>query len=170
MKYFALILLPIVTFATTGEMNKPNYDIVERTINFIIFFSILYYLAAKPLKSLYMARIECIANRLKNVEEKLRISKTKKSEMAKHIEKTKINAAELVETAKKETVLIQEKIAKEALLEMENMQKNFEITCEFETRQMNKTVVKDILDKVLDQSTLKIEQKEMLNIISKKVS
>lgn len=172
MRYALMLLLPVFAFASASAdaAHDPNYDIVERVINFVIFFSILYYLAAKPLKALYNSRIDSIANRLKNAEEKLKASKAKKEDAMRRVQNAKVGAAELVEVAKKETELIRERIAKETVAELESLQKNFETGCEFESRKMSKAVVSEVLDQILDPKSLKIEQKELINIILKKVS
>lgn len=172
MKGILLFLVPALAIASASAdaAHYPDYDIVERIINFVIFFSILYYLVAKPLKALYQSRIDAIAGRLKSTEEKLKASNSKKEEALRRLQNAKTAAAELVEVAKKETELIREKVAKETAAEIESMQKSFEAGCEFETRRMSKMVVGDVLDDVLDHKNLQIEQKELINIILKKVS
>ena len=60
-KYMFLTLFPILAFA---EGHGTNYDIVWRTINFLIFFGIMYYLLKGPLKAAYENRINSIASRL----------------------------------------------------------------------------------------------------------
>lgn len=172
MKAILLFIAPMLALASASSdaAHDPNYDIVERIINFVIFFSILYYLAAKPLKALYQSRIDAIANRLKSTQEKLKASNAKKEEALRRLQNAKTAAAELVEVAKKETDLIRDKVSKETKAEIENMQKSFEASCEFETRKMSKSVVGEVLDEVLDPKNLQIEQKELINIILKKVS
>ncbi|BCX78943.1 F0F1 ATP synthase subunit B [Campylobacter sp. 19-13652] len=172
MRGILLFLIPAFAIASTSAdaAHNPDYDIVERIINFVIFFSILYYLAAKPLKALYQSRIDSIAGRLKSTEEKLKASNSKKEEALRRLQNAKTSAAELVEMAKKETELIRDKVAKETQAEIESMQRSFDASCEFETRRMSKTVVSEVLDDVLDPKNLQIEQKELINIILKKVS
>ena len=66
-------------------MADGGYDIVPRTINFIIFAAILYYLIANPVKNAYKGRIEGIAARLDNIEQKLKESKAKKDDAIKRV-------------------------------------------------------------------------------------
>ena len=75
-KILFFLVLPFLAYAS--EHGGTNYDIVERTLNFLLFFAILVYFAAKPLKALYQSRIDRIANKLESIQEKLRDSKAKR--------------------------------------------------------------------------------------------
>ena len=92
-----LLLFPFVLMAS-----ESGYDILPRTINFILFASILYYFIANPVKNAYKARIEGIATRLANIEQKLKDSKAKKDDALRRVEEAKANAADLIETTRKE--------------------------------------------------------------------
>ena len=104
MKIKILFFLALPFLAYASEHGGTNYDIVERTLNFLLFFAILVYFAAKPLKALYQSRIDRIANKLESIQEKLRESKAKKDDVLKRVEEAKQNANALIETAKKEAV------------------------------------------------------------------
>lgn len=163
---FLLFLIPMLCFAAN---NATNYDIVERTLNFLLFFGILLYFIAKPLKKMYLDRILGIANKLENIEEKLRASKSKKDEALKRVEDAKLNAASLIEIAKKEATLLSEKIKKETENDILNLEKSFKEQKEFEERKMTKVVVSEVLNSIFDEKNLKVDQKEIINIILKKV-
>lgn len=162
-----LIALPLVIFASEGE---KNYDIVERVLNFLLFFGILLYFIAKPLKQMYLDRISGIANRLESIQEKLRSSQSKRDEALRRVEEAKVNAASLIETAKKEAVNIAEKVKKESINEIANLEKSYKDQKEFEERRVTKSVVAELLSDLFDDKNLKIDQKELINIILKKVS
>lgn len=160
-----LFLLPVFALA----QGEANYDIIERTLNFLLFFGILLYFIAKPLKQMYLNRISSIANRLENIAEKLRVSNRKKDDAIKRVDEAKINAASLIETAKKEAVLLAEKIKKDTQNEILNLEKSFKDQKEFEERKMTKAVVSELLNEIFDDKNLKVDQKELINIILKKV-
>ena len=107
-------------------MADGGYDIVPRTINFIVFAAILYYFIANPIKNAYKGRIAGIAARLDNIEQKLKDSKAKKDDALRRVEEAKANAASLVETARKEAVLISERIKQETRQEVANLEKSFQ--------------------------------------------
>jgi len=129
-------------------MADGGYDIVPRTINFIVFAAILYYFIANPIKNAYKGRIAGIAARLDNIEQKLKDSKAKKDDALRRVEEAKANAAGLVETARKEAVLISERIKEETRQEVANLEKSFQDQKEFEKRRMVKSVVGEILNEI----------------------
>ena len=158
-----LLLFPFVLMADGG------YDIVPRTINFIIFAGILYYLIANPVKNAYKGRIEGIAARLDNIEQKLKESKAKKDDAIKRVEEAKANADSLVETARKEAFLISERTKEETMQEIVNLEKSFQDQKEFEKRRMVKSVVGEILNEIFASDSVKMDQSELINIMLKRV-
>ena len=50
----ALFVSPLALFAAEGA--ETNYDIVQRTVNFIIFAGILWYLLADKVKAFFANR------------------------------------------------------------------------------------------------------------------
>ncbi len=151
-------------------MADGGYDIVPRTINFIIFAAILYYLIANPVKNAYKGRIGGIAARLDNIEQKLKESKAKKDDAIKRVEEAKANADGLVETARKEAFLISERIKEETMQEIVNLEKSFQDQKEFEKRRMVKSVVGEILNEIFASDSVKMDQSELINIMLKRVS
>ena len=158
-----LLLCPFVLMADDG------YDIVPRTINFIVFAAILYYFIANPIKNAYKGRIAGIAARLDNIEQKLKDSKAKKDDALRRVEEAKANAASLVETARKEAVLISERIKEETRQEVANLEKSFQDQKEFEKRRMVKSVVGEILNEIFASDSVKMDQSELINIMLKRV-
>ncbi|MGG7047593.1 MULTISPECIES: F0F1 ATP synthase subunit B [unclassified Campylobacter] len=166
---FILPLLILQAFAFASS-HGTNYDIVERTLNFLLFFGILIYFIAKPLKQMYIDRINKIASKLKSIEEKLNSSKSQKDEAIKKVEEAKINAASLIETAQKEALNLAQKVKKDTEQDIINIEKSFKEQKEFEERKMTKSVVNEILNEIFANDSLKIDQKELVNIVLKKVS
>ena len=150
-------------------MADGGYDIVPRTINFIVFAAILYYFIANPIKNAYKGRIAGIAARLDNIEQKLKDSKAKKDDALRRVEEAKANAASLVETARKEAVLISEHIKEETRQEVANLEKSFQDQKEFEKRRMVKSVVGEILNEIFASDSVKMDQSELINIMLKRV-
>ena len=158
-----LLLCPFVLMADGG------YDIAPRTINFIVFAAILYYFIANPIKNAYKGRIAGIAARLDNIEQKLKDSKAKKDDALRRVEEAKANAASLVETARKEAVLISDRIKEETRQEVANLEKSFQDQKEFEKRRMVKSVVGEILNEIFASDSVKMDQSELINIMLKRV-
>ena len=130
----------------------------------------MYYLIANPVKNAYKGRIEGIAARLDNIEQKLKESKAKKDDAIKRVEEAKANADSLVETARKEAFLISERIKEETMQEIVNLEKSFQDQKEFEKRRMVKSVVGEILNEIFASDSVKMDQSELINIMLKRVS
>jgi F-type H+-transporting ATPase subunit b len=76
------ILLPLL-FVTASLFASEHAadggtDIVQRTVNFVIFAGILWYLLAEPVKNYFGGRSQGIADELQKVQERLRESKQAK--------------------------------------------------------------------------------------------
>ncbi len=123
MKIKILFFLALPFLAYASGHGGTNYDIVERTLNFLLFFAILVYFAAKPLKALYQSRIDRISNKLESIQEKLRDSKAKKDDALKRVEEAKQNANSLIETAKKEALNLAAKVKSDVQNDIINLQK-----------------------------------------------
>jgi len=168
-RYFLLILAPVLLLAS-GAQGSGVTDIIPRTINFLIFAAILYYLIAQPAKEFYLGRKGDIANRLDSIQVKLRESNSKKEIALQKVEEAKISARTIVETAKKEALILSDKIAADLMIEMENLDKSFNDKTIIEKRQMTRAVVSDVLDEMFKEGSISLDQDEIVKIINKKVA
>ena len=166
--YGFVLLIPVFAFASSNADGGP--DIIPRTINFLIFAGILYYLVAGVAKAFYFGRKDGIAKQLDSIQSKLKESNLKKEEALRKIEEAKANVQILIETAKKEAVLASEKIALDAVLEIDNLEKAFNDKTNIQKRQMQRVVVTEVLDELFKQGSIVLDEKEMINIIAKKVA
>lgn len=168
MRNIIFLLLPLEAFAASS--GSGEYDIVPRAINFFIFVAILYYLLATPFKNFYKNRILRISSRLDEIQKKLLESKTKKLEMMKRLEEAKANAVSALSTAKKEAEILVGQIKSETQEELILMDRHFEEQKEYKLRKMEKEVVSQIIAELFNDRDIKLEQKEIVNIMMKKVS
>ncbi len=169
LKYLVWIMVPVLACASDAAGGGTT-DIVPRTVNFLIFASILYYLVAGAAKNFYFGRKDAIAHRLDSIQMKLKESNSKKESALQKIEEAKANARALVETAKKEAVLLGEKIAAEAEQEIENLEKALHDKVSIEERRMQRTAVNEVLDELFKEGSIAIDHNEMVKIINKKVA
>ena len=167
-KFILLLAAPMLAFGAGS--GSGEYDIIPRVINFVIFFSILYYLIAKPVKAAYHGRINTIANRLNAIQEKLKASNAKKEEAAKKVENAKVIANDLAQAIKKEIEIMLVKIEKDTQNEIAILEKSYEEQKDFEERKLVRAVVSEVLDELFASDAMKIDQNELINLIMKKVS
>lgn len=165
-----LLLLALSSFAFASEGASGTTDILPRTVNFLIFASILYYLLADHIKNFFKGRSASIAAQLESVQAKLKEAKEEKEKAEKELENAKKLASEIVEIAKKEGKILSEKIRESLEEELKVLDKMHKENCELEERKMIREVVKNILQETFEDKNIVINEKEFVNLILKKVA
>ncbi len=148
MKKTVLFLSLFGVFAFASEA-AGHTDIIPRTINFLIFVAILWYLAGNKIINFFKQRKENIAKKFQEIEEKLKESKAKKEALKAELENAKVKAREIVENAKKEAELLEAKIKVQTEEEIKILQKQFEEFKKYETQKAKKEVVEAFLNETL---------------------
>ena len=169
MSRILVLTLMMSTFALASG-HEGGTDIVQRTVNFLLFAGLVWYLVAEPAKSFFASRSKGIADELKSVQDKLNQSVTLKKEALAKISEAEKFAEELAISSKKENKLINDSIMAQCEVELENLVKQDAAVKEFEQRKMVRQVVEDILAKTLSQSSDSFDTEAMANVILKKVA
>ena len=167
LRYMLLLLTPALLLASGGS---GETDIIRRTINFVIFASIMYYLLADHVKDAYKGRIAGIADRLNSIQVKVKESVAAKEAAQAKVEEAKANALSLVETSKKEAQLLSAKVANDTDVELQNLEKGFKEKTQIEKRRMTRNVVVNVLDEMFDNDAISIDKEELVKIVMKKVA
>ncbi len=162
-------LLPTIAFAA-GELNIAETDIVERTINFVIFAAIIYYLTADKARNFFKQRKLDIASDLEKVQIKLKESKKLKDEAERKVEEAKKIAEDIIATTKKEVYIIAQKAEEQTKHDVELLVKQYNENMEFQKRKAQKVVVNEILIDLYDSDVLELNEKSYTDIISRKVA
>ena len=71
----------VSTYALASEAEHGGTDIVQRTVNFLLFAGLVWYLVGEPVKNYFASRSQGISDELKKVQEKLNESVVLKKEM-----------------------------------------------------------------------------------------
>ncbi len=147
MKKLLLVLSGVALFA--NEAANGGTDIIPRTINFLIFVALLWYLVGDKIKRFFAERRESIARKFQEIEEKLKESKAKKEVLKAELEEAKKLAEEIIKTAKKEAELVESKIKAQVEEEITLLQKHFEEFKESEIRKTKQEAVKEFMEEIL---------------------
>ncbi|EEO26645.1 F0F1 ATP synthase subunit B [Helicobacter winghamensis] len=166
--FLTLSFMPAMLFAAGGE--SANYDIIERTINFVIFFGLVYYFAADAIKNTFKARRDEIANSLAKIQEKLQESKKAKEKAQNQLEEAKRIAHDIVETAHKESVIITQKVEEAAKTEIESLVRQYNDHIAFEQRKAEKLIVDEILSEFLNKDSVALSKDVLAKSLLKKVA
>ena len=160
----------ISTYALASNAEHAGTDIVQRTVNFVLFAALVWYLVAEPAKNYFASRSQGIADELKKVQDKLNETIALKKEALAKISEAEKFAEELAASSKKENKLINDSIMAQCEADLEILSKQAQTVKEFEQRKMVRNVVEDILNKVLAQSSDDFDKEAMANVILKKVA
>jgi len=154
----------------SGGAEGGETDIVQRTVNFLLFAGLIWYLVAAPIKDFFAARSKGIANELQKVQDRLDESITLKKDALAKISDAEKFAQEMIVLSKKENKIINDNIMLQCDTDLETLGKQNASLMEFEQRKMVRTVVEDVLSEVLDQSGSDFDNEAMANVILKKVA
>ena len=149
---------------------EGSTDIVQRTVNFLIFAGILFYILAEPLKNYFSGRSAGIADELEKVQERLRESKRLKDAAEHKIEEAEHFASELAESSKKENKILSDKILTQCEQELEVITKQSVSLMELDKRKMVREVVFAVMNDVMDKSNDALGKEAMTEILKKKVA
>ena len=171
MSRILLLIIMISTYALASSgAEGGGTDIVQRTVNFLLFAGLIWYLIAEPAKNYFAARSQGIADELQKVQDKLNESITLKKEALSKISDAEKFAEELVVVSKKENKILNDNIMLQCDSDLETIAKQNASLMEFEQRKMVRTVVEDVLSEVLSQSGDDFDKEAMANVILKKVA
>lgn len=162
-----LISAPLALFASDANVET---DIVERTVNFLIFAAILYYLLADKLKTFFKDRTQSIQSELDKVQEMVKESEKKVADAKLEVENAKKVAEELVSSANSDVESIKAKIEATVEQEIAYLNRSFDEKTELETKKIKREVVQNVLEELLKSGNIDLSQDELAGIVLKKVA
>lgn len=163
-----LLFLPLLAFG--AKDGAPDYDIVARTFNFVLFVLILYYFIKNPIKNAYKGRIEAIEKKMTQSRNKILEAQRKEEEARAKAEKMKVQAAEFIENGKVEAKLLKEKIERDAEAAIKILNDSFAEQKEFARRDSVRKTVASVLDNAFSDKDIAVSEQALVDIIKKKVS
>lgn len=165
-----MLMISTYALASSGSAEHADTDIVQRTVNFLLFAGLIWYLVAEPAKNYFASRSNAIADEMKKVQDKLKESVSLKKEVVAKVSAAEKFAEELAVNSKKENKILSDTIMTQCDADMEVMSKQQVVLMEFEQRKMVRNVVENILSDVLSQSDDSFDKEAMANVILKKVA
>ena len=164
-----LLMLSTYLFGSDAAA-EGSTDIVQRTVNFLIFAGILYYILAEPIKNYFGGRSAGIASELDKVQERLKESKNIKEAAEHKIEEAERFVNELNEVTKKECKILSDKVMTQCDQDLDVMQKQSDSLMALEKRQMVRNVVNEVMGDVMSASDASMDSNAMTDILKKKVA
>ena len=170
MSRIIVLMIMISTVALASSAENAGTDIVQRTVNFLLFAGLIWYLVAEPVKNYFASRSQAIADELKKVQDKLKETGALKKEALAKITDAEKFAEELAISSKKENKILNDNIITQCDVDLEILAKQQITLMDFEQRKMVRSVVEETLEEVLSQSSDSFDKKAMANVILKKVA
>jgi F-type H+-transporting ATPase subunit b len=163
-------MISTYALASSGNAENASTDIVQRTVNFLLFAGLVWYLVAEPAKNYFASRSQSIADEMKKVQDKLKESVSLKKDALAKVSAAEKFAEDLVVNSKKENKIINDSIMVQCDTDIEILIKQQAVLIEFEQRKMVRSVVENTLKEVLSQSDDSFDKEAMANVILKKVA
>ncbi len=165
-----LVITPLALFANSAAHGEVETDILQRTVNFLIFAAIVYYLLADKLKAFFSDRTQSIQSELDKVQDMLKASENKINDAKAELENAKKVAQELVVSANADIESIKTKIEASVEQEIANLSKSFDEKTELERRKVKKEVVQTILDQLMSDKNIALSNEDLAKVVLKKVA
>ncbi len=176
--YAALLIVPAVLMASGGEHETSRYfaqtgrhsDFIPRIFNFAVFFGLLYYLVASPIKDFFKGRKEGIAAQLNEIESKLQAAKDLEKSAMKALAESEAKAREIIDDGKKEAALLAKRLEESRAKDLEILEKLHEERMEHEERRMVKETISSVLNDNITGDDIPLSEKQVVEIIARKVA
>jgi len=163
-----LLFASAAVFASGGGHGET--DIIPRTVNFLIFAALAYYLLAEKIKAFFAGRTASIAKAYEDAENKIKEAKAALNEAkAKKEEVTKL-ANELTASAKTDAVIQAKKIAEHAEEECARIKKAAEDEISMLRKKAIIDTVEEAIGEVIDKEGFGVDDKDFAKIIAKRVA
>ena len=145
MKKLLFILSCVTPLALLASDANVETDILQRTVNFIIFVGILYYLLAQKAKDFFTERTASIQSELDKVQDVLKESEAKIENAKVELENAKKLANEIVESANADINSIKTSIEQNIDFEIAGLSTSFDDKIEVETEKLKKKLYQRFL-------------------------
>jgi len=175
----SLLVVPAIVLASGhADAESTRYftqtgretDFWPRVVNFTIFASLLYYLAAHPIKDFFKGRKAGIAAQLKEIEEKLKAAKDEKKEAQNRLDESEKKAEQIIVDAKKEALILSGKIADANQNDLDNMVKQFDEKISLAEKKSVREAIDEILSDNITNDDIMLNENKVVDIITKKVA
>jgi F-type H+-transporting ATPase subunit b len=165
-----ILILFFVSGVSLFASSGGEVDIVPRTINFLIFAAIVYYLVAEPIKGFFSGRSSDIASSFELIQKKLKEAKDEKIAAQKYLDEARVKASEMMQDVKKEAVLVRDNMQKQLKIDIAVLHKQKDELKEIDRNHMIRAVVKNSIEDMFQDKELDVDRKVTFNSLVRKVA
>ncbi|MGL2608055.1 F0F1 ATP synthase subunit B [Helicobacter pylori] len=162
---FLILLSPL---CATG-LDISQTDIIERSLNFLLFAGILWYFLAKRLRSFLHSKSLEISKRLEEIQAQLKVSKENKKKLLKELEQAKEKAELIISDANKEAYTITQKYELQTKMDVENLIKNSKALMDLEVKKIKRELVESVFKDLIESKKVSFSVQDCVNILKQRL-
>ncbi|WRC28712.1 F0F1 ATP synthase subunit B [Helicobacter pylori] len=162
---FLILLSPL---CATG-LDISQTDIIERSLNFLLFAGILWYFLAKKLRSFLHSKSLEISKRLEEIQAQLKVSKENKKKLLKELEQAKEKAELIISDANKEAYTITQKYELQTKMDVENLIKNSKALMDLEVKKIKRELVESVFKDLRESKKVSFNAQDYVNILKQRL-
>ncbi len=162
---FLILLSPL---CATG-LDISQTDIIERSLNFLLFAGILWYFLAKKLRSFLHSKSLEISKRLEEIQVQLKVSKENKKKLLKELEQAKEKAELIISDANKEAYTITQKYELQTKMDVENLIKNSKALMDLEVKKIKRELVESVFKDLRESKKVSFNAQDYVNILKQRL-
>lgn len=162
---FLILLSPL---CATG-LDISQTDIIERSLNFLLFVGILWYFLAKKLRSFLHSKSLEISKRLEEIQAQLKVSKENKKKLLKELEQAKEKAELIISDANKEAYTITQKYELQTKMDVENLIKNSRALMDLEVKKIKRELVESVFKDLRESKKVPFNAQDCVNILKQRL-
>ncbi|GAA7349720.1 F0F1 ATP synthase subunit B [Helicobacter pylori] len=162
---FLIFLSPL---CATG-LDISQTDIIERSLNFLLFAGILWYFLAKKLRSFLRSKSLEISKRLEEIQAQLKVSKENKKKLLKELEQAKEKAELIISDANKEAYTITQKYELQTKMDVENLIKNSKALMDLEVKKIKRELVESVFKDLREGKKVSFNVQDCVNILKQRL-
>ncbi len=151
------------------ELDISQTDIIERSLNFLLFVGILWYFLAKKLRSFLHAKSLEISKRLEEIQAQLKVSKENKKKLLKELEQAKEKAELIISDANKEAYTITQKYELQTKMDVENLIKNSKALMDLEVKKIKRELVESVFKDLRESKKVSFSSQDCVNILKQRL-
>jgi F-type H+-transporting ATPase subunit b len=159
----SLIAVAVVAFAKEGEL-----DILERTINFVIFAGLIYYLLADFVKKFFGDRTRSIVSAFERAQDKVKEARTNREKAAAGLDEARVNSESIIKFAKDEAIAIADRVAAKTDDEIKILHKLKEESKVVAENKMIRAVVASTMSEILNADDILSDQDAIVETLRKR--
>ncbi|WP_187846694.1 F0F1 ATP synthase subunit B [Helicobacter pylori] len=162
---FLILLSPLCA----TELDISQTDIIERSLNFLLFAGILWYFLAKKLRSFLRSKSLEISKRLEEIQAQLKVSKENKKKLLKELEQAKEKAELIISDANKEAYTITQKYELQTKMDVENLIKNSKALMDLEVKKIKRELVERVFKDLIESKKVSFNVQDCVNILKQRL-